>query len=65
LPVSAFHICHPPSFFAVIIAVLKVFLGKRLLKRVQVHPGSEDKVSERLSKYGMTPCQMTWVGIPR
>jgi hypothetical protein len=51
---SAIHICQPPTFFRVIFPIVKIFLGKRLRKRVRVHGGSENHILERLAKFELS-----------
>ena len=50
---AAFHVCHPPTFFAIVWQLLKVILGK-LRKRVKIHSGERDHVLEALSAFGLT-----------
>jgi hypothetical protein len=50
---AAVHVCHPPTFFAVLFPIIKVFFGARLRKRIQVHSGSEDKVMSQLESVGL------------
>ncbi len=56
LPVrlSAFHVVQPPSFFAAIFPVIRLFLHERVKKRVFVHSGSKQQVLEALSKKGLS-----------
>jgi hypothetical protein len=39
LPVrlSAFHVCHPPSFFRIIYGFIQMFLSQRLKQRIHIH----------------------------
>lgn len=52
--VSAFHICHAPSFFKFIFPFLKMCLGARLRKRLHFHFGKDKDVLMKLNKYGLT-----------
>jgi hypothetical protein len=52
--VSGFHICYPPTFFAIVIPIFKIFLGNRLRKRIRVHSGSEQNVLKALEQFGLT-----------
>lgn len=52
--VAAFHICHPPFFFAMIFPIVKIFLGARLRKRVLVHSGGDAKVLKQMEHYGLS-----------
>jgi CRAL/TRIO domain len=57
LPVrmSAMHLCHPPAFFQVIFPIMKLLMGARLRKRVQIHFGTTEHVLGRLeSKFGLS-----------
>ena len=51
---SSVQICHPPSFIAYILPILKLLFGERLRKRIKVHSGSNEAVLEKLAKYGMS-----------
>lgn len=51
---SAFHVCHPPTFFRLVFPILKLFLGERLRKRIRIHSGSEEDVLKDLEKFGLT-----------
>jgi hypothetical protein len=54
LRVSAFHLCHPPTFISIILPIFKFFLSDRMKKRVQVHIGSTEIVLKNLNeRYGI------------
>ena len=46
--ISAIHICHPPTFFAILFPIIKLFIGARLRKRIRVHSGSDQHVNQTL-----------------
>mmetsp|Transcript_7733 Transcript_7733/g.10345 ORF Transcript_7733/g.10345 Transcript_7733/m.10345 type:complete len:253 (+) Transcript_7733:65-823(+) len=51
---SAIHIVHPPTFFRIVFAFLKLVMSKRLLKRIYVHSGDDQKVlAEFEAKFGI------------
>ena len=50
---SAIHLCQPPSFVSIILPIVKIFMGERLRKRINIHTGDLDKVQASLSKYGI------------
>jgi len=51
---SAIHICHPPVVFDLIFPVVKVLMGSKLRKKIQLNSGSEEKVLEKFEqKFGM------------
>jgi hypothetical protein len=50
---SGIHICHPPSFVSLLLPILKVFMGERLRKRLQMHSGSTEKVLKHIAVYGL------------
>jgi hypothetical protein len=50
---SGSHICHPPSFVSLLLPILKVFMGERLRKRLQIHSGSTGKVLQHIAAYGL------------
>jgi len=53
--VAGIHMCHPPTFFSLIFPILKLFMGEKLRKRVNIHSGSDQHVLKRLaSPYGLT-----------
>lgn len=52
---SAMHMCHPPSFFRLVFPIIKVFMGERLRKRMNLHSGSNEHVLSRLEdKFGLS-----------
>lgn len=52
---GAFHICHPPWFFGkIIFPFMKLVMPKRMLKRIRVHTGSEEKVLDSLREFGLS-----------
>uniref|UniRef100_A0A7R9WVG2 CRAL-TRIO domain-containing protein n=1 Tax=Craspedostauros australis TaxID=1486917 RepID=A0A7R9WVG2_9STRA len=55
LRISVAHMCHPPKFFAIVFAVMKLFLGDTVRKRIRVHSGSDKHVVKTLEKkFGLT-----------
>lgn len=52
--ISALFLCQPPTFFAVIFPLIRLFLGERLRKRINVVSGSDEEVVEELAKFGLT-----------
>jgi hypothetical protein len=55
LRISAFHMCHPPTFFSIIYPIIRLFMSERIRKRMKVHSGSEKSVARVMQdKYGMT-----------
>ena len=52
--ISGIHICNPPAFFQLIYPIIKLLLGERLRKRINLHAGNEGHIHERLSKFGLT-----------
>lgn len=54
LRVGAFHVCHPPSFVAIIFPIIKLMMGERLRKRIKVYSGSDKKVLKKLEPFGLT-----------
>ena len=58
LRISCISICHPPSFFRVIWPIVRVFLGSRLRKRVNVFCGSDEAVVKKIEGFGLTKDQI-------
>mmetsp|Transcript_21671 Transcript_21671/g.27549 ORF Transcript_21671/g.27549 Transcript_21671/m.27549 type:complete len:238 (+) Transcript_21671:279-992(+) len=53
--VSAIHIVHPPTFFKIVFAFMKLVMPKRLLKRIYVHSGDDQNVLAKFeAKFGLT-----------
>jgi hypothetical protein len=50
---SGIHICHPPTFFNLVLPILKFFMGERLRKRLQLHSGSAEKVLKQIAAFGL------------
>jgi hypothetical protein len=60
---SGLHLCHAPSFMALVLPVVKVFMGERMRKRIQLHSGSNEKVLKKVSPYGLSKEAMpTYLG---
>jgi hypothetical protein len=53
LRLSGIHLCHPPTFLLLVLPVFKLFMGKRMRNRLQVHSGSKDKVLEHIQMFGL------------
>lgn len=51
---SAYHVCHPPTFFRVILPLVRLIIGERMAKRVLAHPGTSDEVLGKLLSYGFS-----------
>ena len=51
---SAFHICHPPSYVAGTFAIAKLFMSARTRKRFLIQNGSAEEVLRSLGEYGMS-----------
>jgi hypothetical protein len=51
LPVrlSAFHVCHPPSFFRIIYGFLQMFLSQRLKQRIHIHYSQHPQQQQSVS----------------
>lgn len=55
--ISAIHIVQPPTFFRIVFPIMKLLLGQKLKKRINVHVGKEEKVLEKLEeKYRYVLC---------
>jgi len=55
LRLSAFHVCHPPTFFRIIFPIVQVFMTARTKKRFNVHGGKKEKMLQHLEeKFGLT-----------
>lgn len=52
--ISVIHGCHVPYFYSCVIAIMMIFLGDRLRKRVIVHDGTHEQVIKSLEKYGIS-----------
>jgi hypothetical protein len=50
---SAYHVCKPPAFAALVLPILKLFMSERVKKRVAFHTGSNADVLKSLRKYGI------------
>ena len=51
---AAVHICKPPSFVAILLPIMKMFLNERMRKRIKIHPGDDQKVIASIAKYGLS-----------
>jgi CRAL/TRIO domain len=52
--ISVFHICQPPTVFALVFPFLRMMIGPRLRKKIKVHSDSTDHVLEQLARYGLS-----------
>ena len=50
---SAYHVCNPPSFVALIMPILKLFMSDRVNNRIIFHTGSNADVLKSLNQYGI------------
>jgi len=50
---AAIHLCNPPTFFAMILRLIYLFMKERTRKRTIIHPGSTAKVRRALAAYGL------------
>mmetsp|Transcript_26286 Transcript_26286/g.40321 ORF Transcript_26286/g.40321 Transcript_26286/m.40321 type:complete len:210 (+) Transcript_26286:46-675(+) len=50
LRISCFHLVHPPAVMSVIWPVIKQIMSKRLLNRIRLHYGSDERVLRDLAK---------------
>jgi hypothetical protein len=50
---AGFHLCRPPSFIAIILPIVKLFMIDRLKKRISIHGGSVENVLASLELYGI------------
>jgi len=55
--VSAIHIVQPPTFFRIAYPIMKLLMGQKLKKRINVHVGKEEKVLEKLEETYRIPKQ--------
>lgn len=50
--ISAIHICHPPSFWQIVLPIYTLLLGETR-KLFRTHKGSDEDVLEQLAKVGL------------
>jgi hypothetical protein len=53
LRMSAYHICQPAPFMAMMWPVVKYIFGDRIFKRTHLHYGTPEKVLKSLHKFGL------------
>ncbi len=52
---SALHICHPPKVFDLIFPIIKVLMGAKLRKKVQLNSGTEESVLDKFENVYKIP----------
>lgn len=51
--IQALHMCHPPKYAEFLLPLIKFLVGHRLRHRFEIHSGSDERVLQSLSSYGL------------
>ena len=55
LRLAAAHVLRPPTFFSIIFGIIKLFMPKRMVQRIQIHTGTFEETLQKLeNQYGIT-----------